>query len=82
MCRWLPGRTLIGRYARVLPPEGQDAAAAAADAVPPLDGGPDDHASEATHAVTLAQDGQTSRHRQAGAAAPQVEFQLRDDKPG
>ena len=43
----------------MLPPQGQDAAAVAASGVPPLDGGPDDHASEATHAVTLAHDGQT-----------------------
>lgn len=45
---------------RPAPTRAEEPAAVTASAVPPLDGGPDDHASEATHAVTVADGGRAS----------------------
>jgi hypothetical protein len=48
------GRTLIRRYALALTPAGAgNEAAVTATAVPPLSGGPGEHGSEATHALTI-----------------------------
>jgi hypothetical protein len=52
------GRTLTRRYALSLTPAGAgNEAADTATAVPPLSGGPGDHGSEATHALTIANSG-------------------------
>jgi hypothetical protein len=52
------GRTLIRRYALALTPAGVgNEAAVTATAVPPLSGGPGEHDSEATHALTIANSG-------------------------
>jgi hypothetical protein len=49
------GRTLVRRYALALTPAGAgNEAAVTATAVPPLNGGPGTHGSEAAHAVTIA----------------------------
>jgi hypothetical protein len=50
------GRTLIRRYVLALPAATRagNEAAVTATSVPPLSGGPDDHDSEATHAITIA----------------------------
>jgi diamine N-acetyltransferase len=52
------GRTLIRRYALALTPAGVgNEAAVMATAIPPLSGGPGEHDSEATHALTIANSG-------------------------
>jgi hypothetical protein len=54
------GRTLVRRYALALTPGGAgDEAAITTTAVPPLSGGPGTHGSEATHAVTIADNAST-----------------------
>ena len=51
---WAAGRTLIRRYALALTPAGQaNKAAVMATAIPPLRGGANLHAAEATHACTI-----------------------------
>jgi hypothetical protein len=53
-------RTLARRYALALTPGGAgNEAAITTTAVPPLNGGPGTHGSEATHAVTIADSAST-----------------------
>ncbi len=61
------GGTLIRRYALALTPVGAgNEAAVAATAVPPLSGGPGEHDSEATHALTIANSGGVGRRPAEG----------------
>ena len=68
------GRTLIRRYALALTPAGAgNEAAVTATAVPPLGGGPGEHGSEATHAVTITDSvGRVGSHAAAGEPACQA----------
>ncbi len=65
------GRTLVRRYALALTPGGAgNEAAITTTAVPPLSGGPGTHGSEATHAVTIADNASTVTGAGAVPAVP------------